>query len=532
MPRRDSPLSDDGEQVRFPADRPDGDPTPPRGLHRNNLDDAPTPPRGRRPPNGGGAPPHHRRDHDDETEITPARGIIRTSIRNAPSTEDDEDWDLPNDLVRRIGTICAILAVIAIGVFVARNVLGRTDDNATDDPSTWNTLAVLTDEGVSVVSRNGDAETVTYPLDDEPLDLQSEVVGGVLVTLADDGRIAQTDLGDGTTETSEAGRDQTLRVAPDNSSIALVASDSGGDVTVIDANRQVAISIAEATKIAEPLIFVNDVRINASGTHLAVAIPRLFQSFVIDLETSESTALAGRVLAIDDDRVVTEQPAGDQSEIEFYSLDGDRLGSVDVAAPRASMITPDGEMLLVTADGTIIRADPDGSEDVGVLADPDGRRIDVTGGVSAAGGERLVVAAENSVFVVDADGNQLSVVAGRLADPPPTVAAQCLIVATGTTTIGVTVIDLESGATLDEVDQGFVTATSTDGCTVATAGANSPQLLADGRAVDVDADAIIAVAPDGSSYVTVDGRTTSLVTPGQEPVVLADEPAIVRFGRR
>ena len=102
--------------------------------------------------------------------------------------------------MRRVGTIFVILAVIVVGVFVERRVLGRSDDNATDDPSSWNTIAVLTGEGVSVVSRDGKAETVTYPLDDEPLDLQSEVVGGVLVTLADDGRIAQTDLGDGTAE--------------------------------------------------------------------------------------------------------------------------------------------------------------------------------------------------------------------------------------------------------------------------------------------------------------------------------------------
>jgi hypothetical protein len=526
MPDRHPPLSDDGDQGSRSADEQShddlGDATPARGQHAHDFDTTPT---------------RNRRQLDDDVE-TPPRGMRTADDADGSGDlrdnwDDDDEWAGGNKFtMRRILIASAAVGVVVLGVIGGRALFGGDDSPSDSDPASWNTVATLTGSGVTLVNRNGSDEIAAYPLDADPLDLQSELFGNVLVTLADDGRVVQTDLADGTDTTVEAGRNQTLRIAPDNSSIAIIASEAGGDVTIIDTVRQRSASIAEATEITEPSILADDVRINAGGTHLAVAIPQLFQSFLIDLETSQSIALAGRALAIDNERVVTEQPAGSQSEIEFYALDGERLGSVDVAAPRASMIAPDGSMLLITADGAISRADPDGTKDVGELVDPDGRRIEVVGGLRTAGGERLVAIAENFVFVVDADGRQVAAIPGRLADPPPTINSQCLVIATGTTTIGVTVIDLETGTTLAETDRGIVTATSTDGCTVATSGATSPQLIADGTTVDVDADAIIAVAPDGSAYVTIDGRKTSLVTKDSEPVVLASEPAIVRFGRR
>jgi hypothetical protein len=433
--------------------------------------------------------------------------------------------------MRRIATAGVLVAILLAGVFVTRRLIDDGSASPAEDASAWNAIAVLTGNGISVRNRAGTDEVATYSLATDPLDDQSLTLGSSLITVSDDGTVVLTDLGDGSAETGQADSDATLHAATDHPSFALVASDIGGDVTIVDADNGTMVSIAEATDISDPLIFASDVFINPAGSHVAVAIPRLFQSFVIDLERSEATALAGRVLAIDDDRVVTEQPAGDNSEIEFYALDGERLGSVDVAAPKASMITAGGSMLLVAGDGAIAVADSNGDEDVGALEDPDGRAIEITGGARSSGGDRLVATAENAVYVVDADGKQRTVIAGRLA-MTPTVASECVVVATGTSTIGVTVVDLETGDTVGEVEQGFVTATSTDGCTVATSSRRSPQVIRNGETIDVNADAIVAVAPDGSAYVVIDGRRTSLVTDTSDPVLLVSEPAIIRFGRR
>ena len=354
------------------------------------------------------------------------------------------------------------------------------------------------------------------------------MIANTLITLDADGQVARTDLTDGRDETGQTARDQTLIVAPDNPNFALVVSDIRGDVTVVDVERDQTASVADLTETDGELIFADGVRINPSGSHVGVAIPQLFQSFVVDLETSESTALAGRVMAIGDDRVVTEQPAGDQAEIEFYALDGERLGSVDVQAPKASLITTDGSMLLIANDGTIVRADPDDAKDVGELTDPDGRQIEIIDGTGAADGERLIASTEYSVLIVGDSGEQIAMFAGRVG-VPPTLSSRCLVLATGTSTIGVTVVDLETGEVVAEVDRGFVTATSTDGCTVATSGI-SPQIIRDGIVDDIDADAIVAVAPDGAAYATITGRRTSLISGDNDPVELASKPALIRFG--
>ena len=171
------------------------------------------------------------------------------------------------------------------------------------------------------------------------------------------------------------------------------------------------------------------------------------------------------------------------------------------------MITPDGEMLLVTADGTIIRADPDAPRmsacslipTAVASTSPEGSALRAASAWSLSC-RRIRCSLSTPMATSSQSSPDVS--------PTPRLPSPCNAYRR----------DRHDHHRCDrdrsrirrnapEVDQGFVTATSTDGCTVATAGANSPQLLADGRAVDVDADAIIAVVPDGSSYVTVDGRT-------------------------
>lgn len=436
-------------------------------------------------------------------------------------------------MIRRVGLVGGAVALIAGGAFVVTRVVGGGggSSNGNGDQK-WNTVVVLSGEDITLLEEGGAKEVAKFDAGTDLLGVQSLVVDDVLVTLDEAGQLTQTDLGDGSRELARAGRNATLLLSPDNSSVALVATEGGGDVTVIDTTLRSIVSIAEVADLDDPEIFADDLRVNPAATHAAAPVPRLFQSLIVDLEAKTSTALAGRVIAIDNTQVVTEQPAGNQSEIEFYDLAGKRLGSVDVVAPQASMITPDGSMLLVAATGEITLATPDDTDEVSALTDPDGRTIEVTDGTRVAGGERLLAIGDNHVFVIDPKGEQLAVVPGRIAISP-TVDSRCLVLATGTATIGVSVLDLETGVVITEVDRGFVTATSADGCTVAVSGGATPRLLADGETTDIDADSITAVAPDGLAFVTVNGRRSELVTIGaDDPVNIANGPALIRFAQR
>ena len=214
------------------------------------------------------------------------------------------------------------------------------------------------------------------------LDAQTLVVGDVLVTLTDDGAIGLVDLNDGTIRRGRAGVDETLIVSADNPGVAIAGPDTGGDVTIVDTVRRNVFGVADATGLANPLIFDTDIRVNASGSHAAVPVPNAFQSFVIDIAEETSEAFAGRVIAISDELVVTEQPAGDESEIEFHELAGDRLASVDVPSPRASLLTDDGAMLLVATDGSVRTVSSDGTiDEIDPIVDDAGSALGVTSGL-------------------------------------------------------------------------------------------------------------------------------------------------------
>ena len=470
-----------------------------------------------------------------DDDPTPPRGSRAAGSGSGPADHwDDENWDQPNYLVRRALVVVVVVVAIAAGAIVVSQFIG--DDESAGPSSSaaaeWDTIVVLDGDQIRLLDRDSNEEVAAYATSDDLLDAQSLVAGNVLVTMTDEGRITQTDLTDGSTRRGRAGLDETVRITPDHPAIAVAGPDSGGDVTVIDTRVRSTLSVADVAGLDDPLIFATDVLVNPSATHLAVPVPTAFQSVVIDLETETSDALAGRVIAIDDARIVTEQPAGGESELEFYDLTGERLGSVDVPSPQATLLRSDGTMLVVAVDGTIITADADGSVDeVGTLVDPDGVPIEITTGVRVADGDRLIAAGGRRVFVVDADGRQLGVADGNLS----TVArsgAECVIVGGTGSNAGAVVLDVETGGIVAEIDRGLVSTTSYDGCTASFIG-TTPTLLRDGEILDVAADAVAAVAPDGAAYVALDGRDAEFVEiGGDDPVEIAERTAVVHFGRR
>lgn len=532
MTDRWTPNLDDGDRARKPD--PDDDVTPPRGTPGTAAPSADSDVDRDKDRNGGERNDAERneleRDRIERNELE-RDGVERDGVE----WDGEEEWDEPNYFVRRILLVVVIVAAILVVAFVVRRFAfgDDPDDGSNGESGDWNTIVVVNDDQIRLLSRDSGDEVSAYDVDDDLLDVQSLVAGTVLVTLADEGRIDQIDLTDGSESSGRAGRDATLTLSPDNPTIALVGADTGGDVTIVRTAERDVFGIADVADLDDPRIDASNVRINPGGTHVAVPVPNLFQSVVIDLDTEMAEAFAGRVIAIDDERVVTEQPAGDESEIEFYDLLGERLGSVDVAAPSATTLTSDGELLMVESNGSVSIGTADGDvTEADDLVGPDDGRVEISGGSPTFGGDRLLAMGAGAVFVVDGEGRQLGVVEGRLA-VPPTTASRCAIVGAADSSQGGSVVDLETGEVAAEFDRGTVTVTSLDGCTVAITVGRSPRLVTDGEIVDVDADAITAVAPDGSAYIVEDGRDTELVrVDSDDTTEIADEPVVVRFGRR
>ena len=477
-------------------------------------------------------------DRTTDAQQSPRRrGAGRISVETELEAIDD-DWDHaddePNYLIRRVILIAVIVVGVLVAFVVVNQVIGADDGGSgSDGNAAWDTLLVFSDDQIMLLDRDGLDELDAIETAPGLLDAQAIVAGNTLVTMTDRGLITQISLADGTDRRGRAGLDETLVVSPDNPMIGLVAPDGGGDVTIVDTIRGAVLSIGDTAGLDDPLIFAGNVRVNQAGTHVAAPVPSAFQSVVIDMVNETAQAYAGRVIAIDDTRVVTEQPAGDNSEIEFHDLAGERLGTVDVPSPAATLLTPGGSLLLVGSDGSIRVATDDGEVDVGEsILDTGENPVTVSSGFAVLGGERLVVSTSAGSALLDASGAPLALVEGTISTIP-SLANRCAVISSGSSSSPSTVLDLDSGAVIAEIDRGLVTTSSLDGCTAAISGGPSPRILTDGELVDVDANSIEAISPDGRAYIVLDGRDTEYVNVDDaDPVEITDEPSFVRFGLR
>lgn len=451
---------------------------------------------------------------------------------------DDDEWYEPNYLVRRALAIGAGIAAVAVIVFLVVSVLGGGDDSGNSSSGVnaeWNSVAVLTTSEIRIVDPSSGDVLDTYEADADLLDAQSVVAGNVLVTMTDAGRITQTDLTDGSTTRGRSGLDQALRLSGDNPTIAIVGPDGGGDVTLVNTTTRETLGVGDVAGLDDPLIFPLEVRVNPAGTHAAMSDARSFQSTVVDLTNESAELLAGQVMAVGDDRVVTAQRAGANTELEFYDLTGERLGSVDVPTPTASLLTNDGDMLLVDAVGSIRLANADGEvSEVGTVVNPvnPSASIDVESGVAAFGGSRLLVSTGQQVFVLDDSGAQIGLATGTITSSASR-ATRCVTVGSARSTGSSVQLDLDDASVRVEIGGGIVSTTSADGCTAALIGGTGPQIIHDGELIEVDANSIVDIAPDGQAYVVLDGRDSELLSiDGDDNVEIADVPSVIRFAQR
>lgn len=485
---------------------------------------------------------------DREPPPPPRRGMLPPVGARTPGLEDladddrwdDDEWDdEPNYLARRAIAIGGGIAAIAVVAFVITSVLSGDDDGSSVDgvDVDWNSLVVLTADEARVVDPGNGEVLDTYPASGagDLFDAQTATAGDVLVAMNDAGRIVMTDLNDGSVTRGRADIDESLRMSTDNPLVGIVGSDAGGDITLIDTVNRNVVSVETVAGLSDPLIFAVDVLVNPSGTHAAMADARTFQSLVVDIGAETAEPVAGQVVAIGDDRVVTAQRAGDDTELEFYDLAGERLGQVDVPTPTAGMLTDGGEMLLVDEAGVIRRANAGGDvEEVGALTDPDDptATFTVNGGAVAAGGSRLLLTTTTGVVMLDDSGEQLALTAGEITSIVTRGSACATIGSTRSTGTSV-LLDLEDGSARTEIPGGIPATTSVDGCTVALIGTDGPQIVVGEEIRPVDANSIVEIAPDGSAYIVLDGRDSELVPVDSDDVVeIADEPTVIRFAQR
>ncbi|MEM1331877.1 MAG: hypothetical protein AAGG08_00340 [Actinomycetota bacterium] len=466
----------------------------------------------------------------------------------------------PNYAVRRIGAAAGAVAILIVSVIVIGRAFGDDDGGSTAAAidANWNTVVTLTNDEILLIDPESGDVVGRYPATSELLDDQSLVHEQMLVTMTDFGRISIIDLVDGSIRRGQAGVDETMLRSRENRGIALIGPDVGGDLTVIDIAARTVLSVGDVAGLDSPLMFANATRVNEAGTHVAVSDGRSFQTIIVDLAESAATPIAGQIVGINDSRVVTAQRAGASTELEFYDLTGERLGSVDLPTPLASMLTPRGEVVAVDETGSIRLASPDGVNDVGSLTSPspegadtdeDPTTVGATDGVDAVGGTRLLVTTTDAqVAVVDDRGEQLSTI-----EPPVDVitwSTRCVNAGGGFSGPS-SIVDVDRSEEIGQLNGLLSSLTSVDGCTASMLGsgtvvdddpvslvedgASGTPVWHDGELRLVAGRAATAVAPDGRSVATTDElltRTLLVDLDSGDSLVLATEPVVVHFAQR
>lgn len=467
----------------------------------------------------------------------------------------------PNYLARRAGAIAAAVAVVAVSVIVIGRSFGGDDSrsSAGQVDADWTHVIVLTENAINVIDPGSGELADSYPVTTNLLDDQSLVSEQMLVTMTDFGRIAIYDLTDGSVRRGQAGTDETLLRSRDHRDLAFVGPDVGGDLTVIDIGEREIFSVGEVAGLDSPLMFGSAARSNPAGTHVAVSDGRSFQTIIVEVAERVATPIAGQIVAINDSIAVTAQRAGASTELEFYDLVGERLGSVDVPTPVATMLTDDDDVVTVDAAGAIRVASADGVRDTGQVTTPtlepdgdtsgdtDGVAASPTSGVDTAGNTRLVVTDGADTFVVDDRGEQLFFNTDEVTSPISGLTV-CVNIGGGFGTTS-TMVDLDRGRIIGDLDGLLASLTSVDGCTASLLGAGSvvgdePRLLVDdagdgtpvwhdGELVEVLGDSVTAIAPDGSHVAVVVDDTTVLIDLGNgDDLPLAAEPVVIHFATR
>lgn len=413
-----------------------------------------------------------------------------------------------------------------------------TDDVASTDtgsapatPGTGTSTAGTTD--------TTDGETDGFPADgvvyqaDGLLDVESAAVGQTLVLLDESGQVSQIDLVEGTVRRARAEPAGVLVTDTGHPDVLAAGVPRGGGLTIVDTRSGDTFDVGELADLDDPLMFADELIVNEAGTYAAVADGRSFQTVLVNLTDGTADLLPGRVEDLNDTTIVTAQPAGEQSELEFFRVDGERIGTVDAPTPEALLLTGEQSAVAVTGDGRILTISPDGDlEEAGLLTDEERPRVEVLDGVAVLGRDRFLVIADSFVAVLDPDGAIRATANGRVVGAPGT-SSRCIIVGDPSSAGAAAQLDLDTGEVLGQLAGGTISSTSVDGCTAAVIGTQATQVLVRGDTVALPAGigTVSAISPDGEAAVASSPRGEVLVTIGSDadPRTLSTDPAVIRF---
>lgn len=310
------------------------------------------------------------------------------------------------------------------------------------------------------------------------------------------------------------------RLPVDDELVLAVGRPGGGNVLVVRGDGDV-IDVGALAGQSDPLLFLDSVEVDPTGEHIAVADARNFQTIVVTSAAAPPVFFADQPLALGDGLIATSQIVGQRAEISLHDLDGDRRTSAPTELAVDGVIA-DGELLFVTADGSVARLGPDDDEPdrIGDVTVPGDETVSAVW--STSNGDRLVVAGSTFEAIIDLDGEALF----TTTFPPatelvvPSSEAICLVVGDGGDAHSL--VRLDDGSTVADLDGWSVESVADRSCAVAArrVADDSFQLVTDDGTFTLDGAREAHVAPDGRSLVAV---TTTGVT---QLVPIADDGTV------
>jgi hypothetical protein len=398
------------------------------------------------------------------------------------------------------GAAAVVVGVLAFGMAVADDSDGGAGGDA------WDSIAAADRETGQVTFLDRDGVEIGDPLDTGIEELEYVLGEGPHLAMVANDAAGVIDVAAGTVEAPalpEGGR--AVRVLTSEPLVLAAGRDAGGDVTIISATTSV--DVAASAQLEDPLMFPNEVKSDVTGSGFAVADLRALETVVIGTDRDDALMLPGVPVGLTNELTVTVESQDEQSQVQFWSMEGDRIGTLEVALVRAGLVGADDNTVLVTEEDEVLQVTP-GDDEARVVAtlEPPGALL---GGFPALDGERLVVAADRGVVVLDHDGAVVTTL--DLGEPwrrQPLVtnpAQRCVVVVSENGTA--TMLDLDSGEALGTLDEvAFVGAWSTDGCTAAVLLPEDAALIREGEEVSLDPEeTVVAIAPTGDHVVVRDG---------------------------
>lgn len=333
-------------------------------------------------------------------------------MTDAPRPTARPNYAARRMLVSTIG-ITAVVAVALLGWRAASGGDGVGPAGSPGEPGEWDEIALVDRSTGAVVTVDGDGD-VAHEIDGAGRVVAVHAAGDRLALVGSDQIVlVGADGGDRVVVPVDRGAVVT-RLATSGGLRLAVGAPAGGDVLLVSGDGMV-VDVGELAGQAAPRMFVETIRHDAAGERVAVADAANFQTILVRDGADEPVYVADVPIAVGPTTVATSQVVGDSADVGIYDDEHGRLAGVQVDIPVGAVVDGD-RLVVVSAAGALsgVRPGDAVADGLGSVSVPSGdaiRSVDVT-----ADGERLVLAGDLFVAVVDLDGT--TVFTTTLADAP------------------------------------------------------------------------------------------------------------------